>query len=239
VFSTKSEKQAPGNIVEVSVGVGGLLGQMDIVFIYRISTDPVPAKSKSKCLFVVGNKRNLEKPAPLTLCGRELPWVNQADHLGNILTVQGDMEQDAAVKRAQFISSSVQIREVFKFAAPAEVVKSMKIYSHSFYGSCLWDLAGVKAKQVYTAWNHTVRLIWGCPLWTRTYFVQQLLCCGHTSAKVDILLRYVKFFKSLRFSASKEVQVLCRYVARDVQSVTGKNLQLVKGISHLDPWTCS
>ena len=32
------------------------------------STDPVPAKSKSKCLYVVGNKRNLEKPAPLTLC---------------------------------------------------------------------------------------------------------------------------------------------------------------------------
>ena len=203
------------------------------------STDPVPAKSKSKCLYVVGKKRNLEKPAPLTLCGRELPWVNQADHLGNMLTVQGDMEQDAAVKRAQFISSSVQIREVFKFAAPAEVLKSMKIYSNSFYGSCLWDLAGVKAKQVYTAWNHTVRLIWGCPLWTRTYFVQQLLCCGHTSAKVDILLRYVKFFHSLRSSASHEVQVLCRYLARDVQSVTGKNLQLVKGISNLDPWTCS
>ena len=188
---------------------------------------------------MVGNKRNLEKPAPLTLSGRELPWVNQADHLGNILTVQGDMEQDAAVKRAQFISSSVQIREVFKFAAPAEVIKSMKIYSNSFYGSCLWDLAGAKAKQVYTAWNHTVRLIWGCPLWTRTYFVQQLLCCGHTSAKVDILLRYVKFFHSLRFSASQEVQVLCRYVARDVQSVTGKNLQLVKEISQLDPRTCS
>ena len=54
--------------------------------------------------------RNLEKPAPHTLCGRELPWVNQADHLGNMLTVQGDMEQDAAVKRAQFISSSVQQR---------------------------------------------------------------------------------------------------------------------------------
>ena len=177
--------------------------------------------------------RNLEKPAPHTLCGRELPWVNQADHLGNMLTVQGDMEQDAAVKRAQFISSSVQIREVFKFAAPAEVLKSMKIYSNSFYGSCLWDLAGVKAKQVYTAWNHTVRLIWGCLLWTRTYFVQQLFCCGHTSAKLDILLRYVNFFHIFRFSASHEVQVLCRYLARDVQSVTANNLQLVKDISHL------
>ena len=50
---------------------------------------------------VVGNKRNLAKPAPLILCGRELPYVKQADHLGNILTEQGDMEQDAAVKRAK------------------------------------------------------------------------------------------------------------------------------------------
>jgi hypothetical protein len=203
------------------------------------STVPVPAKSKSKCLYVVGNRTNLEKPAPLTLCGRELPWVNQADHLGNVLTVKWDMQQDAAIKRAQFISSSVQIREVFKFAAPSEVLKSMRIYSNSFYGSSLWNLAGEKAKQVYSAWNHTVRLIWGCPLWTRTYFVQQLLCCGQTSAKVDILSRYVKFFHSLRHSASHEVQVLCRYLARDMQSVTGKNLQLVHDLTNLDPWTTS
>ena len=203
------------------------------------STDPVPSKSKSKCLYVVGSKRNLEKPAPLTLCGRVLPWVNQADHLGNTLTVQGDMEQDAAIKRAQFISSSVQIREVFKFASPAEVVKSMKIYSNSFYGSSLWDLSGEKAKQVYSAWNQTVKLIWGCPLWTRTYFVQQLLCCGHTSAKVDILSRFSKFFHSLRCSASQEVQVLCRYLGRDVQSVTGRNLQLVEELSKLNPWSTS
>ena len=53
------------------------------------STDPVPVKSKSKCIYVVRNKRNLVKPAPLPLCGRELPWVNQADHLGNMLTAQG------------------------------------------------------------------------------------------------------------------------------------------------------
>ena len=29
------------------------------------STDPVPSKSKSKCIYIVG-KRNLAKPAPLT-----------------------------------------------------------------------------------------------------------------------------------------------------------------------------
>ena len=208
-------------------------------FNINFSTDPVPSKSKSKCLYVVGRKHRLVKPAPLTLCGRELPWVNQADHLGNTLTVQGNMEQDAAMKRAQFINSSVQIREQFKFAAPAEVLKAMKIHSTSFYGSSLWDLDGEKAKQVYSSWNQSIKLIWGCPLWTRTYFVQQVLSCGHTSARVDILSRFVKFFQSLRVSASKEIQVLSRYIARDIRSVTGWNLQLVRDLTKLDPWVTS
>ena len=64
------------------------------------STNPIPSKSKSKCIFVVGKRNNLVKPAPLMLCGRELPFVAQADHLGNVLTERGDMEQDALVKRA-------------------------------------------------------------------------------------------------------------------------------------------
>ena len=48
------------------------------------STNPVVAKSKSKCIYVVGKKANLVKPAPLVLCGQELPYVGQADHLGNV-----------------------------------------------------------------------------------------------------------------------------------------------------------
>ena len=203
------------------------------------STDPIPHKSKTKCLYIVGNKHNLEKPAPLTLCGRELPFVKQAEHLGSMLTEQGSMEHDAAIKRATFIRSSVEIRETFKFAAPAEVLKALKIHSNSFYGSCLWDLGGEKAKQVFNAWNYTVKLVWGCPVWTRTYFLQQILSCGHTSARVDIMSRYVKFFHSLRKSASHEVQVMSRYISRDIQSVTGRNLKLIENTAKLNPWTTS
>ena len=53
--------------------------ESNIVF----STNTIPSKSKSKCIHVVGKKRNLVKPAPLMLCGRELAYVAQADHLGN------------------------------------------------------------------------------------------------------------------------------------------------------------
>ena len=41
------------------------------------STDPNPSKSKSKCIFFVGNKKNMVKSAPLVLAGRELPWAGQ------------------------------------------------------------------------------------------------------------------------------------------------------------------
>jgi hypothetical protein len=201
------------------------------------STDPLPNKSKTKCIYVVGNKRNLPKPAPLILCGRELPFVKQADHLGNMLTEHGDMDHDAEIKRAKFINSSVEIRETFKSAAPSEVVKALKVYSSSFYGSNLWDLGGDKAKQVYTAWSTSVKLVWGLPQQTRTYFLQQMLCCGFSSARVDILTRFVKFFHGLKSSASYEVQVLSRFLARDMLPVTGKNLRLVPELTQLNPWT--
>ena len=40
------------------------------------STDPNTSKSKTKCIFVCGNRRNLVKTSPLTLCGRELHILN-------------------------------------------------------------------------------------------------------------------------------------------------------------------
>ena len=201
----------------------------------EFSTDPIPGKSKTKCIFVVGDKKNLTKPAPLMLCGRELPYVSQVDHLGNILTEQGTMDQDAVVKRAKFIQSSVEVRETFKFAAPEEILRSLKTYCSSFYGSCLWDLGGEKAKQLYNSWNTAVKLAWGLPQYTRTYILQNVLTCGYMSAKVDILCRYVKFFDGLRSSASFEVQVLSRYVARDMQSITGKNIWLIQELTGLNP----
>ena len=206
--------------------------ESNIVF----STDPTPSKSKTKCLYVVGNKKNLLKPAPLRLCGRELPFVKQVDHLGNTLTEEGTMDQDTAVKRAKFIQSSSEIRELFKFAAPQEILKSLKIYSSSFYGSNLWDLGGNKANQVYNAWNTTVKLVWGCPQQTRTYFVQRLLSCGFSSARTDLLSRFANFFHGRRGSASLEVRILVRLLARDLQSITGKNLHMIKELTKLNPW---
>ena len=201
------------------------------------STDPDPKKSKSKCIFVVGKRRGLSKPAPLTLCGDQLPWVQSAVHLGHELHESGVMDHDATVKRAQYIDKSVEVRTMFDFAAPAEVLQAIKTYCSDYYGSMLWDLGGDKASQLYTAWDTAVKLTWSCPRWTRTFLLQKVLTCGLSSAKTDILGRYGKFCRGLRTSVCQEVRVLFNLVSRDLQCTTAKNLKLVRDSSGLDAWT--
>ena len=203
------------------------------------STDPNPQKSKSKCIHVVGKKRGLRKPAPLVLCGHELPWVQSAVHLGHELHETGMMDHDAVIKRAKFIDQSVEVRNMFHWAAPADVLKALKIYCSSFYGAMLWNLMGEKASQVFSAWDTAVKLTWSCPRWTRSFLLQQVLSCGDTSARTDILARYGKFSRGLRTSVSKEVRVLYNMVSRDMQTTTAKNRRFIEAQSGTDPWTVS
>jgi hypothetical protein len=146
------------------------------------------------------------------------------------------MDHDAVVKRAKFIDDSVEVRTMFRWASPPEVLKALKTYCSSFYGCMLWDLAGDKATQVYNSWNTAVKLTWNCPRQTKTFLVQQVLSNGMFSARTDILARYVSFFRSLRTSSNIEIRVLANLTSRDLLSTTGKNLKTVQEASDLDPW---
>jgi hypothetical protein len=83
------------------------------------------------------------------------------------------------------------------------------------------------------------KLAWDFPRGTRTYLLQQVLVCGTSSARTDILTRYCKFFKSLRNSPSWEVAVLSNLIARDRRSVDGSNVQLVMLENGCNMWTDS
>ena len=99
----------------------------------------------------------------------------------------------------------------------------------------LWDLGGDAANKVYNAWMTAVRLSWAVPRATRTFLVQQVLSCGLTSAKVDIMTRYGGFYRSLVQSPSYEVAVLAGIVGNDIRSTTGSNLRLLMELTGLDP----
>ena len=64
------------------------------------STDPVPEKSKTKCIaFPQGYKDGM--PA-IILNGHDLPWVERAVHIGNTLHSSALMDQDLREKKSDF-----------------------------------------------------------------------------------------------------------------------------------------
>ena len=185
-----------------------------------------------------GGEQEENGKATATHAGRQRVALGGDSHpLGHELHKSGIKEHDAKVKRAEFIGKSVEVRETFQFASPVEVLQALKVYCSSFYGSMLWDLAGNGASQVFNAWNMAIKLTWDCPRETRNYLVQQVLSCGMTSARLDIMSRYAKFFKGLRTSTSREVATLANLMGRDVQTTTGKNIRLIEERSGLSVWS--
>ena len=153
----------------------------------QFSTDANPAKSKSKCMYMCGKVNNVVYPVHLQLYGVDLPWVTHATHLGHELHQDCTMEYDAKMKRADFMRSSTDMREMFGFANPAQVLTAVSVYSAHFYGAMLWNLYGDMAGQVYRSWNTCVKLAWGVPRWTHNYFVDNVLSGSLSSVRKKIL----------------------------------------------------
>ena len=168
------------------------------------STDPNPEKSKTKCIFVCGRKKNMQKPVPLLLDGELLPWVESAVHLGNYIHESGSMDKDAKVKRATFIRESTGLRESFGFGSPSEILRAVKLYAGSHYGSSLWQFDSESAGHYLTSWRTCVKLAWQVPRQTHTYLVDHLLCSDLTSVRSDIFARYIKCVRGLKASPSIE-----------------------------------
>ena len=202
----------------------------------KFSTDPEPAKSKTKCIFMCGHNDPVY-PAPFQLYGCDLPWVVHATHLGHELHQLCDMEHDAKVKRAMFIENAVQIQETFGFANPPEVLKAVQTYAGNWYGSMLWNLFGEKAGMIFNSWSTTVKVTWDVPCSTHRFLVDNLLAAEFFTVKQDLIGRYVNFFSGLLKSLSPEVRIVASMVGRSARSTTGRNLLGIERETGLDPWT--
>ena len=74
-----------------------------------ISTNVIIAKSKTKCI-AFGAKFT---PPPITLEGRDLPWVDSWQHLGHTLNKDESMDHDLMEKRGRFIGKIHSLRQEF------------------------------------------------------------------------------------------------------------------------------
>lgn len=149
------------------------------------------------------------------------------------------MDLDAKHKRAAFIDKSSDIREVFQFAHPEQIIKACQVYVSDAYGFMLYDLASQASQSYLKSWNTFVKLAWDVPRSTYTYLVENVLADKFVPFRKQIYSRYVNFFQNLLTSCSKEIRHLARIVSRDARSIVFKNVKLIEEISGLSPWDYS
>ena len=198
------------------------------------STDPSPAKSKTKCIFFCGRSNNVKYPAPVKLDGKDLPWVQQADHLGHTLHQTVTMDKDCLRARAKFIDKSADVRDQFGFAHPNQVLQMVKILCCDAYGSMLWDLKSDPAEQFFKSWNTCVKLVYRVPRSTFTYLVEGFFAASQCTLRNQILGRYPGFYRNLLASPSREVRMLAKMVSDDPRSTTCKNLRYLREMTGLE-----
>ena len=199
----------------------------------EFSTDPDPAKSKSKCVHF--NKSQDDKPAPVKLCGRPLPWWDKVEHLGHWVNYTGTQEQDCNTARASFIGQSNEILNMFEFASPQQKLAAVQLYCCAWYGSTLWDLYGPAAEKVYRTWSTTCKIAHGVDRKTHTYFVQHYFSGQFPSVRQIIVKRYVQFVQTLASSENKIVWNLSQLAFNTVRSTTGSNVANIRNEFSLCP----
>ena len=200
------------------------------------STSQEPRKCKSFCIFFVGPRpsRKVDYPLPLVLNNVVLPWRESAVHLGHTLHQDLTFNTDAAVRRATFISRSLEVRSQFSFAAPPQILTAVRILCTHAYGSVLWRLSSQSASSFYKAYSSCVRRVYGLPLNTFTYLVEGHLTRGKSPLRNLVLGRYPAFYQRMAWSPCREVSVMAELVAKDARTTTAANLAYISSLTNLD-----
>ena len=202
----------------------------------HFSTHPDPDKSKSKCIYMTGHMK-VRKPVNVQLYGVDLPFVKTASHLGHQLSEACTMDQDIRCRKAEFIGNTTDVREMFSFAQPNQIIQAVKTYCCSMHNCMTWQLFGDMAKQFYNCWNTCVKLAWDVDRAAKSYFVDNLLAGGLPSLRSSVLACYGNFYHGVRNSSALAVRTLACIAAADVRSSTGSNLLNIEKESGFAPQT--
>ena len=133
--------------------------------------------------------------APITLNGSDLPWVKKVTHLGCILESDNSMRANILSKRSQFIARVNSLLQELHFVDSSTMIKLIRSYTTSFYGSALWDLCSRDFNKLYNSWSVTMRNVLKIDRKTHRHLIVPMSQSIHL--KTMLLSRYVKFFRSL------------------------------------------
>ena len=195
------------------------------------STDPVPSKSKTKCMLFSRHK-SADQVLNLQLNGDNLPWVSTAKHLGNHLSsklnlspLSPETKTDLLCKRAILYDKVHQVQQQFGYCDPKLVLKLLSIYSTALYGSPLWQLNSEEHFKLNRSWNTAIKIIWDLPHSTHTRFLESLCPVPHLESVLHG--RSIGFIQSLSRSTKQLIKLLFHSCSQDMSTVTGQNMKFL------------
>ena len=77
----------------------------------------------------------------ILLNGKDLPWVETAEHPGHTLHQLGTMDIDCNKARAKFVQKNIETREMLGFAHPEQILTAVRVFCCDAYGAMLWSLS--------------------------------------------------------------------------------------------------
>ena len=216
------------DIILLSGSRNGLQAMVDICYQFassrnlKFGTNTDPRKSKTKCVLFNQRKINTNEVAPIKLGGNVLPWVQDVKHLGHVLQADNSMKLDISQKRGAFVGRVNSLLQEFHSVKQDVMIKLIKSFACSVYGSNLWDLFSHECERLYTSYNVAIRNALDIDRCAHRYLVEPLSETLHL--KIMILSRYVTFYKSLKESKKFPVRFLARLNENDRETVLGRNL---------------
>ena len=156
----------------------------------KFGTNPVPNKSKTKCIIFSSKPTDHVGVANINLDGVPLPWVRTVSHLGCTLDSENSMRQDVTLKRGKFIGKVNSLLQEFHFADSEVLLKLINTFTTSFYGSPLWDLYSTNCEKLYKSWNVTMRNVLDIDRRTHRYLLHGLTELLHP--KVFLASRFLQ-----------------------------------------------
>ena len=140
----------------------------------------------------------------IILNGDSFPWVESAKHVGNTVERNNTFSMDIRLKMGSFIVRIHSILQGVHFANP--MVKMIKMYATSFYGSSLWNLQYGDCVRLHIAWKNAVRESFDVP--RTTHFIEEISEAQHPM--VMLSSRFVKFHQILE----KPSKIFIRYLSK-------------------------
>ena len=185
----------------------------------QFSTHKDPNKSKTKCIHFSRKQLNL---ACISLNGNQLPWVESAKHVGNVLERDNSFSKDISCKRAAFIGKVHSILQEFHFVNPIVKMNIISKYATSFYGSSLWSIFGRNCEKVFTAWNNAIRDTFELPRGCHRYFIEYI--SNHLHSMAMLSSRFLKFHETLKGNPKPCIRYLSSLNSLDRRTVYSRNL---------------